>query len=183
MGGNAALFLVHGYADLHGNHVLKDTGWAVRLHDYSTLPPIVVELTDNYWGTADRDSIAAWIKDGNDDPNIHGFVQFEPFVTTTAVGDGPSEGRLEIRSIPNPFNPSLVIQDVLPRAVTKSVRVYDVRGRMVRTLASWVLQEAGAQEVSWDGRDDSGAVVASGTYVVRLQAGAETRTVRVSLVR
>jgi hypothetical protein len=78
-GDNATLFLLHSYADLHGNHILKGSGWAVRLDGYVTQPEIFVDLTGNYWGTADRDSIEAWIKDGNDDPSIHGFVKFEPF--------------------------------------------------------------------------------------------------------
>lgn len=38
-----------------------------------------VDLRNNYWGTSDPDSIAAMIRDGNDDPTIKQTVQFEPF--------------------------------------------------------------------------------------------------------
>jgi hypothetical protein len=69
--------------DFHGNHILSGGAYSVRLYDYLALPDRTVDLTGNYWGTDDPAQIAAWIWDGNDDPSIHGFVDFEPFT------DGP----------------------------------------------------------------------------------------------
>ncbi len=57
---------------------------------------------------------------------------------------------------PNPFNPSTVqIAFSTPRAGTVHLRIYDVRGRLVRDLVNRDF-EAGARSVTWDGRDDSG---------------------------
>ena len=58
----------------------------------------------------------------------------------------------------------------VPSAGSVSLRLFDLRGRAVRTLASgW--SEAGVHGVVWDGRDDAGAVLPSGAYFARLGAG------------
>jgi hypothetical protein len=68
---------------------------------------------------------------------------------------------------PNPFNPLTTISFSLPRESLVSLRVFDLRGRLVRTLLD-ESRPAGVHTVVWDGRDESGGRVASGTYVTRL---------------
>jgi hypothetical protein len=68
---------------------------------------------------------------------------------------------------PNPFNPLTTISFSLPRESLVSLRVFDLRGRLVRTLLD-ESRPAGVHTVVWDGRDESGGRVASGTYVARL---------------
>ena len=68
---------------------------------------------------------------------------------------------------PNPFNPKTVIAFNLPRAQDASLRIYDIQGRLVRTLLGGA-QTAGRHEVTWQGRDESGGAVASGMYFYRL---------------
>jgi len=68
---------------------------------------------------------------------------------------------------PNPFNPRTVIEFSVTRAQKVSLAVYDVRGRLVRTLVSGRLA-AGDHSVTWQGHDDRGDGVASGTYLCRL---------------
>jgi len=63
---------------LHNCHILRGTGRLVELWGPVDPPDDHWDMRYNYWGTADRDSIAAWIWDGNDDPDIHGFVDFVP---------------------------------------------------------------------------------------------------------
>ncbi len=72
-------------------------------------------------------------------------------------------------NFPNPFNPSTVISFGLPVAQPVSLNVYDVHGHRVRTLASGTL-EAGYHQVSWNGRDDRGLLMASGVYLYRLES-------------
>jgi hypothetical protein len=43
------------------------------------IPPTVLDMTNNYWGTDDPDSIAAWIHDWHDDPTAPFIVQYEPY--------------------------------------------------------------------------------------------------------
>ena len=71
---------------------------------------------------------------------------------------------------PNPFNPTLNISFKLSVAQNVSLVVYNPGGRVVRGLVSGFLQ-AGAHDMRWDSRDDSGHVLASGMYIISLQAG------------
>jgi flagellar hook assembly protein FlgD len=49
--------------------------------------------------------------------------------------------------------------------------VFDLSGRLVKGLVTAEVRSAGRHEVVWNGRDDAGRRVASGTYVYRLDAG------------
>ncbi|MFH1843199.1 MAG: FlgD immunoglobulin-like domain containing protein [bacterium] len=69
---------------------------------------------------------------------------------------------------PNPFNPTTVIRYDLPVASRVTVLVFDVSGRLVRTLLAGDLVPAGRQELVWSGRDDRGRTVATGVYFCRL---------------
>ncbi|MBZ0267961.1 T9SS type A sorting domain-containing protein [bacterium] len=81
----------------------------------------------------------------------------------------PARHRLSA-SAPNPSRHRTTLQFDLPRKEMTRIRVYDVAGRVVSTLVEGEL-DAGTHEVAWDGRDRSGARVASGVYLVRMQAG------------
>jgi hypothetical protein len=71
---------------------------------------------------------------------------------------------------PNPFNPRTRISFDLPRAGLVRVAVYDLRGILVRTLVGEEMP-AGRHAIIWDGTDDQGAGVASGTYLVSVVSG------------
>jgi len=85
-------------------------------------------------------------------------------------------------AVPNPFNPATDIKFSLPRQADVSLRLYDVSGRLVRSLLGETMT-AGAHEVRWNGRDDSGRSVASGTYFARLVVAGEASTRSLVLVR
>jgi hypothetical protein len=84
---------------------------------------------------------------------------------------------------PNPFNPSTTLHYGLAVAGPLEIVVFDARGRVVRTLRHAGHAEAGYARVVWDGRDDSGARVASGVYTARLRAGGTSWTQRLTLVK
>lgn len=85
-------------------------------------------------------------------------------------------------NLPNPFNPSTQVRFELARPGPVRVRIYDVRGRLVRTLVDG-FRDAGVWDEEWSGRDDDGRSVASGVYHVQLvtQEGAESR--KIALVK
>lgn len=83
---------------------------------------------------------------------------------------------------PNPFNPATTVRFSLPEKRVVDLVVFDVRGVLVRRLFAGSL-EAGEHELRWDGRDDSGKPVASGLYLLRLQAGGEVRSTKLLLAR
>ncbi len=86
------------------------------------------------------------------------------------------------QNTPNPFNPSTAISFSLPGESAVSLAVFDVSGRLIRTLAAGVLP-AGEHTVSWDGRDDRGAAASSGIYLYRLTTNGETITRRMTLLK
>ncbi len=83
---------------------------------------------------------------------------------------------------PNPFNPNTTISYELRRAGPVRLDLYDLRGRRVRRLVD-TAQSAGIQRVVWDGRDDQGRRLASGVYLLRLEAAQESFTRKVTLLR
>lgn len=82
---------------IRNNDVFKDRGRAVILGGYSQLPDRFVDMTGNYWGTANPDSISAWIVDGHDivSPQIHGFVNFQPFSSVPVPTEKTSLGSVK----------------------------------------------------------------------------------------
>jgi subtilisin-like proprotein convertase family protein len=83
---------------------------------------------------------------------------------------------------PNPFNPSTVINFNLPAERHVRLEVYDLLGRVVRTLVDGDLP-AGRHQVEWDGRSSFGERTSSGIYFARLTAGGEQAVIRMSLVK
>ena len=77
---------------------------------------------------------------------------------------------------PNPFNPATELRFSVARDGQVQLRVYNLRGGLVRTLVNEP-RAAGHHTVVWNGTDDAGRTVASGSYVVQLMApdGADSR--------
>ncbi len=84
---------------------------------------------------------------------------------------------------PNPFNPTTTLSFDLPSEETVTLRVFDLQGRLIRTLINHEARIAGRSAAQWDGRDDTGRQVASGTYFYRVEADGHTATGRVTMVR
>jgi hypothetical protein len=99
-----------------------------------------------------------------------------------SVSDDAPAGFALTGNYPNPFNPSTHLSFTLPASGTVRFTVYDVTGRTVRNLVSSPLS-AGAHEMVWDGRDDSGQAVSSGTYIARLKMGSFTAAHRMTLMK
>jgi hypothetical protein len=101
----------------------------------------------------------------------------------TDVGDGPPPAELALLpASPSPFSHTTRLGFELPSAGDVHLRVFDVRGARVRSLVE-ESRGAGAHSVTWDGRDDRGARVASGVYYLQLEAAGAVRLRKVVLVR
>ncbi len=83
-----------------------------------------------------------------------------------------------MKNYPNPFNPTTVIRFSLPTSSVVSLKVYDVRGNLVKTLIDNRLVAGGVHTVPWNATDDAGNVVSSGVYFCRLQTRTSTTTIR-----
>jgi hypothetical protein len=102
---------------------------------------------------------------------------------------GVEESEIDIRSSrfelrqnrPNPFTSGTIIQYSLPVKGEISLKVYDVTGRLVRTLVK-ENQDSGVYSVTWDGKNDSGNRVSAGIYFSRLSGKPGVLTKKLTLI-
>ena len=93
-------------------------------------------------------------------------------VPPVAVGDRPSPGAgITLSARPNPTREGLTVEFTLPRDDAGSLALYDLSGRLVRTLVGGALA-AGPHTVSWDGRAEDGRRPGAGIFFLRLVTGA-----------
>jgi uncharacterized repeat protein (TIGR01451 family) len=100
---------------------------------------------------------------------------------TPALASLPTSYTLGL-SHPNPFRQATTIPFDLPVSGTARVSIWDVSGRLVRTVVEGEMA-AGRYQPRWDGRDDAGRTVASGIYFVRFESGAFADTRKIIRVR
>lgn len=83
---------------------------------------------------------------------------------------------------PNPFSPSTAIRFGLTSRSKVLLQIFDVSGRLVRTLIDG-RKEPGHHSVVWSGRDDRGRAAAAGIYYGRLQVGEFSETGKLTLLK
>lgn len=74
---------------------------------------------------------------------------------------------LDARNFPNPFNPETTISFSVPVSGPTTLKVYNLKGQVIRTLVNDA-REAGRHSVVWNGKDDNGNSVSSGMYFFRV---------------
>lgn len=93
-------------------------------------------------------------------------------IDTTGTGVESMHTVREFRLLgnyPNPFNPGTLISYLLPARSTVTVTVYDLRGRVIRTLEQGI-QESGKHTLQFEAVDEYGHALPAGIYLYRLQA-------------
>ena len=83
---------------------------------------------------------------------------------------------------PNPFNSRTAVAVQLAHRAQLQLRVYDIRGRLVRTIFRGE-RAPGIHNFYWDGKDKSGILVSSGVYLFVVTRGSESRVQKVVFVR
>ena len=103
------------------------------------------------------------------------------------VGDVQPQDTILAQNFPNPFNPETWIPYQLSQPTEASIQIYDVSGRMVRTLdlgwqptGSYMTPSSAAY---WDGRNAVGERVASGIYFYTLQTADFAATRRMVILK
>jgi len=111
-----------------------------------------------------------------------------PEILTTATGvksqddtNIPTDFNL-YSNYPNPFNPTTTITFDLTRQSDIELKIFDLKGRLVKSLKSGSLS-AGTYQVTWDGTDMYAKPVASGIYVYRLDVGQEFFSRKMLLIK
>jgi FlgD Ig-like domain len=138
---------------------------------------------ENTVDTMGDDLYAAWVNHGRSAPvamaqqslvlDVSGLPEENQVPRVTTLG----------QNYPNPFNPQTRIDFSLSEERLVSLRVYDERGRLVRSLVDQTVLPKGEQQIVWLGRDDAGRGVASGVYHYILDTGASVLKRKMTLVR
>jgi hypothetical protein len=97
-------------------------------------------------------------------------------VSVTPASDSPTFGRLAV--FPNPSLGAASIRGSASGRGVVSVRIHDVRGRLVRVLHGGALPP-GPRDILWDGRDDRGSTVPAGLYFCRWEDDDRVSTARI----
>ncbi len=119
--------------------------------------------------------------------NYSGFFvdDFEILVVREQVATGVRNTPAKMATVdawPNPFNPRTAIKYSVPRSGAVDLRIYDLQGRLVRTLVQSDVV-AGDHSCNWDGTADAGVRVGSGTYFVRLVTRDGESVTKLSLIK
>ncbi len=118
---------------------------------------------------------------GNDSGNQRfNHLTVDATSTETSAGDefGDIPQRVELeQNYPNPFNPATRINYTVPEQMHVSIDVYDITGRHIETLVNQSVP-AGSHTVTFDGTR-----LSSGIYMYRMQAGDQSFTRRMMLVK
>jgi hypothetical protein len=152
-----------------------ELGSSISHWDISALPNLLMEPAINDNLSSDVDLTLAHFDD----------IGWVDIITGIADGDLPGPRLTDMAVLPNypnPFNPGTTIRFSLPEAREVRVAVYDVEGRLVRSLING-LKPAGINQVPWDGIDNEGSPVASGIYFVRLTGAGQLATRKIVLVK
>jgi hypothetical protein len=72
------------------------------------------------------------------------------------------------QNYPNPFNMETTLQYELPQSGQVVLSIYNLQGQKIRTLSQGQ-EQAGLHTATWDGKNDSGAIVSTGVYIYQLQ--------------
>ena len=101
---------------------------------------------------------------------------------TSTPDDLPQQRSGLDQNYPNPFNPATTIDFYLASAGKTVMKIFDVRGNLVRTLMNEAVS-AGNHSVVWDGTDNSGRQVASGSYFYQLETNGRLMTKKSLLIK
>jgi len=179
-------------ADYWDVSISNDGGssWVVLEHTMESTNawvPYTVDLADHFAMpgqvqlkfVASDESTGSLIEAAIDDLVIVGFSG----VAGVDDGDLPVQLVTDLgQNHPNPFNPKTRIEFNLAKPGVARLSVYDVSGRLIKTLVQGDLP-AGPQTVYWDGTASSGQSVATGVYFYRLEADGQNFSRRMVLLK
>lgn len=145
-------------------------------------------IADRYIQELNRVMGTNWEGLGANDPNVTtvagagsgaGLVGDTTTTTTATAG-----GRVEARAFPNPFRPgidaAMLFAADSSSVTVREVRIFTLDGRLVRTLRP---ASTTAVSISWNGRNEAGAAMASGVYIYEMETSAGRLAGRFTLVR
>lgn len=180
------------------------TGWAVK--NYT--PPYTVNNNNQFWlvlhwlpssptspyigmdNTIPRDSVAYWYWTEPSNPGWHAWYPYDFMmrvyteqIQNISEGDIGTAGKFVLyQPVPNPFTEKIHIRFVIPESRMFKLNIYDITGRMVKSLISEKI-EKGEYNIFWDGRDINNRQLGAGVYFVKIDYKNEVFTEKIILVK
>lgn len=99
----------------------------------------------------------------------------------TGIGNTPAYPSLKLSIGPNPFSAVTNVEFTISSDAAVNLSVYSVKGERVRTLDVTNYRQ-GTNRILWDGKDDAGRALPSGTYLVRVTANNSSAVQRVTVL-
>ncbi|MFC2075721.1 T9SS type A sorting domain-containing protein [candidate division KSB1 bacterium] len=137
----------------------------------------------NISGSKKSPAVVYRLYNGENSIRIHGLdrnttYDFRVAAVDSAQNEGPFAGPVSAlpvvyslsQNYPNPFNISTVIEFGLSETLPVILKIYDLNGRLVRTLIDRSFPP-GHYRLNWDGTDNSGKRLGSGVYFYQIKAG------------
>ncbi len=103
----------------------------------------------------------------------------------SAVASVPSS-KVHLKSFPNPFNPRTMVEVELAAAsapVPVILTVIDIKGHRLASIFAGSLAGGASYQFVWNGTDDEGRSLPSGTYLAHIRAGSVTANHKLVLLR
>jgi hypothetical protein len=198
-GGDVRLSYYRWYTNDTGNNPGEDV-WQVLISSDAGSSWVALENTtvsERYWKPMEFDlgeyidltnqvQIRFIASDEGDGSVVEAAVD-DIEILMAGVSDAPEDISsapifLLFQNRPNPANSSTVIRFGLDRPGQARLAVFDVQGRLVRSLMRG-RKDAGLYTVVWDGRDGHGHFVPSGIYFYKLEAGEKILTRKLTLLK
>jgi hypothetical protein len=137
----------------------------------------------NHTNSMGQDLYNSWVNHGRSAPVA--MAQQIALLDLTGIDDGDELPQVTsmAQNYPNSFNPQTWIEFSLPENGRASLKIYNERGSMVRTLVDESHLNSGPHRIVWDGRDDAGREVSSGSYHYILKTDKGNLNKKMMLIR
>ncbi|MDE0186921.1 MAG: T9SS type A sorting domain-containing protein [Candidatus Poribacteria bacterium] len=184
---SAPIHFVHGGAEslhLQRDYLFVNHGGRLQIWDWAIKTPVTAPDIPRYFA-ANRDGSVVVARDYVSDQTRIWNVRQLIFPKPILLGEVRRTALLA--NFPNPLNPETWIPYQLAESANVQIHIYDVAGQLVQTLdlgtkleGSYLSRESAAY---WDGRNNMGEAVGSGTYFYTLETGDFRTTRRVTVVK
>jgi hypothetical protein len=106
------------------------------------------------------------------------------YIVTGILENGyysPREFSLK-QNFPNPFNPSTTIEYQVSKLMNVKLNIYNSIGQLIKNLLNEE-KSVGDYSIVWNGKDNNGNLVSSGTYYYQLQTGDYVQAKKMILIK
>ncbi len=161
--------------------IISDRNWnEIRYYDISD-PANPTLIYEQQWNLKTLDMA---VVDGNllTANSVWGFSVLDPGFLSLEERSLPASESQFLVNYPNPFRQSTTIRYALDQLQQVNLKIYNSSGQLVKDMLNRT-QGVGIHTISWDGTNDYGQSVATGTYFYHLSLDNEQSTQKMQLVR